>query len=186
MKQKLTVNKIFNYIIIILGMVYIIYPWFGSAKPISLFYFFLGTYSGLKFVEYLFQKEKTDRENLYTTITSILIPLLNFIDFPNDSMLLPLSILTWVCLMSIVKLIKLDYLHDRRLPMFKVKVVTFIIFIIVGVMTSYSLYFEPKVQTIIIGFFIVINGIIDFSQNMIKSTIKKPSPFKLKIFKKSK
>lgn len=184
MQQKITTDKLFSFILVLVGISYLIYPWFGNENPISLFYFFLGIYSGLKFIEYLFQKEKSDKENLYATIASVLIPFLRVIKFPKEGMLLPLSILTWVALMSIVKLIKLDYLHDRGLPMFRFKLIGFIIFIILGVITSYSLYFEPKVQIIIIGFFITIIGIIDLSQNTIKSSLKKTGLFNLNRFKK--
>ncbi len=184
MKQKITTGKLFSFILVLIGISYLIYPWFGNERPINLFYFFLGIYSSLKFIEYLFQKEKSDKENLYATIASVLIPLLRLIKLPKDGMLLPLSILTWVAFMSIVKLIKLDYLHDRGLPMFRFKLVGFIIFIVLGIITSYSLYFEPKVQIIIMGFFITILGVIDLSQNTIKASLKKPRLFNLNRFKK--
>jgi len=161
MKKNIKLETLVNIVIIIAGLVLIIFPWLGSAKPINIFYFILGMLAGLRAIEYMFQKDKSDKENINIAIVSFLVPFLSFIKFPNPEMVMPLSLLTWIGLMSIVKLIKLDYLHDRKLPLFKVKLYGFIMFIILGVLTTYSLHFDDKVQIIILGFFVIIIGLMD-------------------------
>lgn len=180
MKKDLNLETIINIVIIIAGIGLIIYPWVGNLEPIYLFHYVLGMFTGLKLVEFASQKDKSDKENLYIAIASGLVPLLSVIKFPSGSMLLPLSILTWVSFLAIVKLIKIDYLHDRGLEFYKVKLSGFILFIILGILTSYSIHFVKGAEAIIIGFFIIFMGLLELFKDHVevylsKNTKKKSS-----------
>jgi hypothetical protein len=101
-------------------------------------------------------------------------------------MLLPLSILTWVSLLAVVKLIKIDYLHDRGLEFYKVKLYGSIFFIILGILTSYSLHFIKTGQTIIIGFFIIVMGLLDLFKDHVEVYLSKSIKKKTSKTKKNK
>jgi len=186
MKKDLNLETIVNIIIIVTGIGLIIYPWFGEMQPINLFHYLLGMFTGLKLVEFAAQKDKSDKENLYVAIASAIVPFLAIVKFPNNSMLLPLSILTWVSLLAIVKLIKIDYLHDRDLEFYKVKLYGFIFFIILGILTSYSLHFIKTGQTIIIGFFIIVMGLLDLFKDHVEVYLSKSIKKKTSKTKKNK
>ena len=83
-------------------------------------------------------------------------------------MVLSLTLISWVGIMSIIKLIKLDYYHDRENGMFYVNLVTFSLFLLLGILTSVNLYFNATVQTLMLGFFFVVNGLLDLAEDAIR------------------
>lgn len=180
MKKNFKMNNLANIILIISGFGIIAYQWFGNPEVILLFYIVLGLIMILNLIIYLTQKEKKDKESLYIAVASFFIPFVAYLNFPNSKMLLPISMLTWVGLMSIVKLIRLDYLHDRKMPIFKIEFYSLILFIIMGVTTTYSLYFDYLGQAIIIGFFIIIISIIDLFKDRLEISLQIEKKLKTK------
>ena len=75
--------------------------------------------------------------------------------------------------MSIVKLIKLDYYHDRDDGMFYVNLMTFSLFILLGLLTSINLYYDQSVQLLLLAFFFVVNGILSLAETGINYLVKR-------------
>ena len=73
--------------------------------------------------------------------------------------------------MSLIKLKKADYYHDRRDRMWKLNILMLGIFILCGLLTSINLYYEADVQVIVIGFFFMINGILEMFDPIVKTLI---------------
>lgn len=161
-------NIIFDITIFLLGLFLVIYNWFTQDNFLETFYVLLGVYGIIKLSQYFLQNSKKDRENLYTAIACFAVILVFFVKFPNQNMTLTFSLLAWISIMSIIKLINLDYLHDRSMAMFKVRVVGFLLFVLVGVVTNYTLLFRPVTQYEVIGFFFIINGMIYIGEGVIR------------------
>ena len=79
-----------------------------------------------------------------------------------------MTLASWVAVMSIIKLIKLDYYHDRENGMLYVNLITFSLFILLGLLTSINLYFNETVQYIMLAFFFVVNGLLMLAENGIR------------------
>lgn len=73
--------------------------------------------------------------------------------------------------MALVKLKKVDYYHDRKDRMWKLKLLTLILFILTGIATSISLAYTSNVQTLIIGFFMVTHAILEMFEPIVKTLI---------------
>jgi uncharacterized membrane protein HdeD (DUF308 family) len=84
---------------------------------------------------------------------------------------LAMCLMGWITLMSLIKLKKSDYYHDRNDRMWKLNIIMLGIFILSGILTSINLLHESEVQVIIIGFFLFINGILDLMDPYVKSLI---------------
>ena len=67
----------------------------------------------------------------------------------------------WMALMCLIKLKKADFYHDRKNKMWLLRLFILFTFLTTGLLTGINLYYEVDVQTIIIGFFFLINGILD-------------------------
>jgi uncharacterized membrane protein HdeD (DUF308 family) len=76
--------------------------------------------------------------------------------------------MSWIGIMTIIKLIKLDYYHDRNNGMVYVNLVTFSLFLLLGILTSVNLYFNQTVQTLMLGFFFTVNGLLQLSEDAIR------------------
>ena len=73
--------------------------------------------------------------------------------------------------MSLIKFKKVDYYHDRRDRMWKLRIFTLFLFIIAGIATSVNLAHTSSVQTIIIGFFMIIHGMLELFDPVVKTLI---------------
>ncbi len=161
-------NIAFDVALFLLGVILIIYCWIFDSNFLTAYYVLMGIYGVIKLSQFIIQKSKKDRENLYTSIACLITILIQLYKFPNDKMLLTFSLLAWISMMSIIKLIKLDYLHDRSLPMFKVRVVGFLLFVLLGIITNYTLLFKANSNYEIISYFLIMNGMIYISEGLIR------------------
>lgn len=166
---KNRVNLISSGVILLLGILLFIFPWFDIEEPNDLLYLLFAIYAGVKLIEYILTRNGTDRENLYTAIACILASISGFKFHSYSSpMVLSLTLISWVAIMSVIKLIKLDYYHDRKNGMFYVNLVSFSLFLLLGLLTSINLYFNETVETLMLAFFFVCNGLLSLSENGIR------------------
>lgn len=172
-KFKNVVNLGVSVILILLGVFLLLFPWFGEASPSKLLYLLFSIYGGVKVIEFILTRTDGDREDLYTGIACVLAAVsgFKFADY-TTSLVLSLTLVSWVAIMSIIKLIKLDYYHDRGDRMFIVNLITFSLFLLLGLLTSANLYFEVTIQTLMLGFFFVVNGILNFAEDGVRILIK--------------
>lgn len=63
--------------------------------------------------------------------------------------------------MSLIKLKKIDYYHDRQKKIWFLRMITLMLFILSGLLSVINLYYEKEVQILITGFFFFIHGILE-------------------------
>ena len=70
--------------------------------------------------------------------------------------------------MAIIKLIKIDYLHDRNDKMMYINLGTVFLFLFLGLLSSINLYFSETVQFLMLGFFFICVGLLDLTEDLIR------------------
>ena len=167
--KKNKINLICSAILLLVGLAMFILPWIKILDPVKILYVVFSIYALVKLVEYFLTRNGSDLENLYTAIASALAAIsgFRFINY-EPTIVLSMTLASWVAVMSIIKLIKLDYYHDRENGMLYVNLITFSLFILLGLLTSINLYFNETVQYIMLAFFFVVNGLLMFAENGIR------------------
>src|SRR5574344_1940767 len=139
MKIKQIVDLIANLSLTIIGIVVIILGIAGYSNVKLLFILVMFLYGSINLIQYLLTNKSHDYEGLYTFLASLAIGVLAiFLHFSNTNVI-SLLLLGWITIMAIIKFIKTDYYNDRHDRMWKAKIFTLIIFIIIGVLTCVSL-----------------------------------------------
>lgn len=163
------INLIISSIILLLGIILMILSPATDYAPITMLYLTFIVYSLIKLLEYFLTKPKDDNEELYTAIVCAIASLsgFKFIDY-NTQMVLSLTLAVWVGAMSIIKLIKIDYLHDRNDKLMYINLGTFFLFLLLGLLTSINLYFSETVQFLMLGFFFITVGLLDLAEDLIR------------------
>ena len=167
--KKNKINLICSAILLLVGLAMFILPWIKILDPVKILYVVFSIYALVKLVEYFLTRNGSDLENLYTPIASALAAIsgFRFINY-EPTIVLSMTLASWVAVMSIIKLIKLDYYHDRENGMLYVNLITFSLFILLGLLTSINLYFNETVQYIMLAFFFVVNGLLMLAENGIR------------------
>lgn len=168
-KIKDIINLSVSGVLILLGILLLIYPWFGLTEPSKLLYLLFSVYGGIKIIEYILTRVPGDKEDLYTAVACILAAIsgFKFGDY-SSPMVLSITLMSWVAIMAIIKLIKLDFYHDRENGMLYVNLITFSLFLLLGILTSVNLYFNITVQTLMLGFFFIVNGLLNLAEDGIR------------------
>ena len=162
MKRKQIVDFIIAITLIVAGSVVLTFP---LLKVVNVKYIFMGVlsfYGIMNLIQFILTKKDKDYEGLLTMIASILtLLLLGFLEVDNNPLNLALSLFVWIVLMSLVKLKKCDYYHDRHKPIWILRIVTLILFVLSGLLTVINLYYEAEVQVLVLGFFYFVHGILE-------------------------
>ena len=124
-------------------------------------------------VRFILTRKSKDYDSIFTILSSIVIIILTIILDMSKPLYLALTILAWVVLLSLIKLKKSDYYDDNKDKMWKLRILILILFILTGFLTSINLYYEQEVQILIIGYFFLINGMLEITDPVVKYLIKK-------------
>ena len=162
MKKKEIVDLVVAVGLIIVGSLILTFP---LLKIVSVRYIFIAvlvSYGVLNLIQYILTSKDKDYEGLFTMIGSIVsLLLLGLLDIENTPGNLALVLFVWIIMMSLIKLKKCDYYHDRHKRIYILKIVTLILFILVGLLATINLYYEPEVQILVLGFFYFIHGVLE-------------------------
>ena len=162
MKKKEKVDIIIALSLIVLGSVILIFP---LINVVNVKYVFMGAmvfYGIMNLIKFYLTSNEKDFEGLLVMIASILtLLLLGLINVEEKPVNLALVLFTWIIIMSMIKLKKCDYYHDLNNRVFIYKMISLIIFILIGLLASFNLYYSKEVQVLVLGFFYFINGVLE-------------------------
>lgn len=162
-------NLLVSGVLILFGIILVIYPLFGELSPIKLLYMLFSIYGIVKLIEFVKSKTYGDKEDLFSGIICVIYALVGIKLMNNDApVVLSISLASWTGFMAIIKLIKLDYYHDRSSEMITTNLTTFALFLLLGLLTSINLYFDNTVQTLILGYFFIINGLLNLLEDAVR------------------
>ena len=162
MNKKQIVDLVIAIFLIICGSVLLVFPFFHfvSVKPI--FMLVLAFYSLLNLIQFLLTRKAKDYEGLFTFLASIIALIVVWrLDVAKTPWYLAISLFIWIILMALIKMKKADYYNDRKSPVWILKIVTLILFILTGLLATINLYYEADVQILVLGFFFFIHGMLE-------------------------
>ena len=160
MKKKELVDLITGISLMLLAGVILLLPTFKVNDLSFILKTIFGFYALIKLTQFILILKDKDFESLFTCIISIGVLISLFlIEASTKNMVLVLMI--WMGLMCLIKLKKADFYHDRKNKMWILRLFILFAFLTSGLLTGLNLYYEASVQTIIVGFFFFINGILD-------------------------
>lgn len=172
--MKLNKKQIYNLIsslfIVLIGVILLVSRNLILDNANDLLYAIMYLYAFIKIIEYFMTKTAGDYENLLIAMASVIAGTAGIVfNFASTPIVLSITLISWVAVLAIIKLIKVDYLMDRQNKMWYAEIIALGIFILVGILTSINLYFSVNVQTLMLGFFFLITGIIEMIYPLIAS-----------------
>ncbi|MBQ6841538.1 MAG: hypothetical protein IJO63_05435 [Bacilli bacterium] len=162
MKRKTIVDLVTAVALIIVGSLVLTFP---LLKVVNVKYIFIGVlafYGIMNLIQFILTSKAKDYEGLFTMIASIItLILLGFLEVDNNPLNLALTLFVWIVLMSLIKLKKCDYYHDANRPIWIFRIVTLILFVLIGLLSVINLYYEAEVQILVLGFFYFVHGVLE-------------------------
>ena len=172
MKKKQQVDAIIALITILIGIIVLILPLIKTPNIKWLIIIIFSLYAILSIIQFILTKESKDYESISSAISSIIVIITSIFVNPSLSAKnLALLIMIWTIFMSLTKLKKADYYHDRRDRMWKYSILNLGLFILTGILSSINLSYGLESQVVILGFFVFVNGILELFEPIIKTLI---------------
>ena len=172
MKFKQKVDTTIAILLILIGVILMILPIFNvsNIKYLSIGIFALYTIFNL--FQFIITRKSKDYEGLHSAIGSLVVLIASIITSPESQpKTLAMLLMTWIIFMSLAKLKKMDYYHDKRDRMWKIRFLNLGLFIITGILTCLNLAHEASVQVLVIGFFMLVHGILELFDPIVKTLI---------------
>lgn len=167
-KQKVDMtNSIFMMLI---GMIIITISAFYDLKLELIIPITFGLYTVSNTIRFILNRKSKDYDGLHTALASIVSLIVAIVIGMTTPKKLFIVLMVWTILISLTKLKKADYYHDRRDRMWKLRLFTLITFIITSIITSINL--ANTNIALIIGFYFLINGLLETFDPIAKTLIK--------------
>ncbi len=162
MEKRTKVEFIVAWILIALGAIITILPIFNVTDVKSVFILIVLFYGIIHLFKNLIILKYYEYSGFSTTIACIcVLVFILFFDINESPWNLALMLFLWVIMMSIIKLKECDYYHDHRNNMWLLNIINLLLFIICGILSSINLYYTGDIQVLVLGFFFLINGILE-------------------------
>lgn len=181
-RRNFFIGEIASGIMFAIGVLYILVPNYYGLDNMSvidtnnLFISLIIVYASIHLgLFYILGKNPTS-ESFLMCIVSILCGIFNVVmqEFTSASIALSISVLVFTLGITAIRLFTVDYYHDRKDAYLYVEAFLTIIFLVSGAIISVSLFNDPLVQTIELGFFLMIMGIIESMKVTTKCLLKAP------------
>lgn len=167
MNNKQLTPVVLAILLIIIGVVIIALPVLDFVNLKATLFASFGLIALFNLVSFIITYKDKDLESLLTFIVSSLILfLVGYLDltkFVNVAMIL----MIWVAFISLVRLKKADYYNDRKNKAWIIQMVSIAIFILTGLLTAVNLSYSSTIQTLLFGYFFLINGILELVDPLI-------------------
>ena len=162
MSKRTLVEFIVAWILILFAVVITILPIFNVRNVKNVFIIIISLYGIIHLFKNIFILNYKEYSGFSTAGASVFILItMLFLDVNDSPWNLALLLFIWIILMSIIKLKESDYYHDRKNSVWLLNIVNLVLFIISGIVASVNLYYTADIQILVLGFFFLINGILE-------------------------
>lgn len=176
MKFKQKVDLSIAIFLIMIGCSLLILPIFKVVNLEVVFITVMILYAIANFLQFILTRSSKDYEGLFTSLISVAVVIASFfLDITEKPVNLAMLLMAWITIMSVIKLKKSDYYDDRNNKMWKLRIATLALFMIVGFLTSINLYYEEYVRIIVLGYFFFIHGVLELTDPIVNYLLDKKS-----------
>jgi len=171
MKEKQRVDLITGLLLTFIAIVVLILPSFNIFETKNVYLLIFSLYTIINLIRFFVLRKTKDFEGLYYAFSSIVCIVSLFVIKQINAKELALILFAWIALISLAKLKKADYYSDRRDKMYKFGILDLVLFLLTGIIACINLAYSGDVQILVVGFFFLVNGILEIFDPIVKSLI---------------
>lgn len=185
-KKNLIIGLIGSGIMFMMGVLYLMFPTiyeldnFDVIDTNGLFYIFILVFSSIKLGEYFLIDTKDNKEIILTSIFSCLCGILNYVmNLYMESNKVRLTICLLVFILSIIglKIFTFEYYKSKKDIFYYIEGICTLILFISGIVLSFLLNNITIIQTLALGFTLILLSILEAFNFTCKYVLSKPKLF---------
>ena len=160
-KTKNIINFLSAISVILLGSLFFVVPNVNNMESNKILFVVMLIYFGIKISEYILTRQSKDSECIWVAIANILASTaaLQYGELESN-VLVSISLSVWILILTIIKLIKINEYRDAENNLMYLNIITMSLFLLTGTLSVITIYKEIININMIIGFFLIIEGIL--------------------------
>ena len=158
--KKYMLEIVVAVILLLTGACMLFLPFMGVTNCKVVLRIMYGIISLVYLGWFIKRPKDKDFESLFSFFASF-VSLILCIILKNTPSNLALILLLYVMMLSLTRLKKADFYHDRRNRIWQINLITLAVLILSGLLSSINLYYQSAVQILVFGYFFFINGILE-------------------------
>lgn len=167
MNKKQLTPIVLAVLLMIIGVINLALPVLGIVNLKNTLLASFGLIALFNLVSFFITYKDKDLESILTFIVSLVIMILIGLLDLKQNVNIAVILMVWVAFISLVRLKKADYYNDRKNKAWIIQMISIAIFILTGLLTAVNLSYASKVQILILGYFFLINGILELVDPLI-------------------
>ena len=156
MKKKSFLWNVYGSVVILLfGCFFLLLPLFHISDITLVFGLFLAMFTIISLVMFVGQYKNKEYSSFFVFLISIILLIGSFL-FPLTSQpkTLALSLLVWILFVSLAKIKRADFFHDRKSKIWCLEISLFFLFFLNGICTCLNFAFTEITSVLSFGYFI--------------------------------
>lgn len=166
-KTKNIVLIITSIIVLLIGVSFFFNDFITFLDGCEIFYVAMLLYFGCEFTNYLLTRKETGLNSLYISLACLIASVsgLKYMNEPTN-MVLSITLAGWMVIMVVIKLIRIEDLRNKMNNSVFINIFSMSLFILLGFLTITNLYQDISNPCLMLGFFFVANGMLNFIETL--------------------
>ena len=168
MKRYFFVQLMIDVVIIILGFIVCLFPSVSAFNANIVFYTMMSIYAGLELCEYIISYRKV-KEGLYLFFASGTVAFSGFFlrEYP-DYAVLSISLIVWLLMITIIKMINLENIEHKKSRLFIIKLTAMSMNILIGLLISANIFYQTSTIGYLLALLYISYGFLELASDFLE------------------
>ena len=155
-------------VLLLLGLCFLLFPLFQITDITLVFRLFLAVFAIVSVIMFVSQYKNKEYSSFSIFCISILLLIGSFL-FPLtvEPKNLALSLLVWILFVSLAKIKRADFFHDRKSKIWCLEISLFFLFFLNGVCTCVNFAFSEVTSVLCFGYFTFLYGVLEIQESLL-------------------
>lgn len=167
-KESFLWNIYGSGVILFLGLCFLLFPLLHITDVTLVFRIFLAIFTLISVVEFKAQYKNKEYSSFLVFLISILLLIGSFL-FPltEQPRSLALSLLVWILFVSVAKIKRADFFHDRKSKVWCLEISLFFLLFFNGICTCINFAFSEVTTVLSFGYFTFLCGVLEIQESLL-------------------
>lgn len=168
MKKEVSLHNLWGSILILLaGIVFLLFPIFKITDVLLVYRLYLGIFVVVSLFQFITTLKTKEYSSFFSFAISIVLLSVSFFVKEMTPKIYALNLLTWLLFVTLGKVKKADFYHDRKSKIWCILSLLWFMFFICGVLTSLNFGFHNTVSILSFGYLTFFYGALEIQEYMI-------------------
>ena len=165
MKKESVLGSVFgSVLLLLLGSIFLLFPILSITDVLFVYRLFLGGFMIVSLLQFIIQFKSKEYSAFFLFVISIVLLAVSFLAEFSTPKVLALTLLIWLLFVSLGKVKKADFYHDRKSKIWCILMSLWFLFFICGIFTCLNFGFSNEVSVLGFGYLTFFYGALDLQE----------------------